>query len=133
MIKEYGKFHLSLRREARRRYVTVAAFPMPPEEENTRGVKLPFSTSRTRSLYARHFSPSCLRKVMGRLEDWLLSAKALNTLLSKKERWWRQPQKPAALISTLASSSSTADFSVTKKFTSQGLEVRFNLNIMTDL
>ena len=41
MIKEYGEFHLSLRRLARRQYITVAAFPIPPEDENTRGVKLP--------------------------------------------------------------------------------------------
>ena len=49
MIKEYGEFHLSLRRLARRQYITVTAFPIPPEDENTRGVKLPLSTSRTRS------------------------------------------------------------------------------------
>ena len=66
IVKEYEEFHLLLKRLARRRYSTMAAFPIPPEEENTRGVKLPLSTSCTRSSYlasyARRFSPSCLRK-----------------------------------------------------------------------
>ena len=49
ITKEYGEFHFSLRREARRLYVTEAALPMPPEEENTSGIKLPCSTPRIHS------------------------------------------------------------------------------------
>ena len=60
-------------------------------------------------LISSTFLPSCLRKVAAGLEKRLLSAKALNTLTSKKEQWWRQFQKPAALISTLALSLCTAD------------------------
>ena len=112
IVNEYEEFHLSLKRLARRRYTTMAVFPMPPEEENTRGVKLSLSTSRTRSSYAWRFSPSCLRKVAARLVDWLLLAKTLKTRTSKNSDdnnpRGRQLQR-AALISTLASSTCTAD------------------------
>ena len=56
---------------------------MPPEEENTGGVKLPPSSSGTDKLYV--FRPRVFETglVAAGQEERLLSAKALNTLTSK--------------------------------------------------
>jgi len=60
----------------------VAAFPIPPDVEKTKGVKLPCFTSRTLSSYVRRFSCSCLQYAAVKVEDVLEGAKELKTLTS---------------------------------------------------
>ena len=83
----------------------MAALPIPPDVLNTRGVKEPRSTSRTRCSYARHFSLSCL---LYQASIWVPrhdSAYGLNTLTSKNALCCCSPKNPHAFTSNRAESS----------------------------
>ena len=83
---------------------TEASWPMPPQEEKTRGVNEPCSTSLIRSPYCFFLSLSICRKMDLRGLDLQLRAWGQNTLVSKNALL-PFVQNPRTLISALASGS----------------------------
>ena len=99
----YVMIHFSAKLEARRCMVAVAARPIPPAVENTRGVKVAISTSQTHCPYCRCFTCSCLTQALERLEDRFDCTKGWKTLTSKNVRLNSSPYSPDAQMSRRAS------------------------------
>ncbi len=78
-----------------------------------------------------HFHASCNMQ-FAMLEFLFDGACGLNTLTSRNVFSWRPPQNPFIETSSLAPSDIIIGGSVSKGFTSQGLEIWFHRDFMAD-